>query len=180
MIEPLEERYFVWLYDQIRSSRAKIPSRNFYKLAKQLHDKEFIWVVANDDNRVEDGRDLRYEFLNQNREYVSPGDAGWLDLGCSMLEMLIGLSRRLAFETDGTPHVWFWVLLGNLDLVRFNDALNVSDAQAEEIDDVLNRVIWRTYSRDGSGGLFPLRRARHDQRKVELWYQLQDYILENE
>ena len=37
----------------------------------------------------------------------------------------------------------------------------------------------RRYKRSGEGGLFPLKNAAKDQRKVEIWYQLSSYLLEN-
>ncbi len=173
MSPPLEEEYFVWLYSQVGAVNLKNPSRTHWSLLRQLFKKEFVWFVPNDDNRVEDGRDLRYEFLEE-RGIEDPGPT-WRGLGCSMLEMLIGLSRRLAFQADGEPIEWFWQLLENLEIVHNDQHYN--DALAEEIDDALDRVIWRTYNSDGSGGLFPLQNPREDQRQVEIWYQLGAYVL---
>lgn len=168
----LDELYFEWLYGQISSVKLKNPSRTYWNLFRILFKKEFIWWVPNDDNRVEDGKDLRYEFLEDAKESAT---VDWLDLGCSMLELFIGLSRRLAFETNAEPAEWFWELLENLDLRQYNDRVIVP---CDEVEAALDKVIWRTYKRNGSGGLFPLKRARQDQREVELWYQLGEYILE--
>lgn len=168
----LDELYFEWLYGQISSVKLKNPSRTYWNLFRILFKKEFIWWVPNDDNRVEDGKDLRYEFLEDAKESAT---VDWLDLGCSMLELFIGLSRRLAFETNAEPAEWFWELLENLDLRQYNDRVIIP---CDEVEAALDKVIWRTYKRNGSGGLFPLKRARQDQREVELWYQLGEYILE--
>ena len=46
------------------------------------------------------------------------------------------------------------------------------------VADAMAAIIWRTYDSNGYGGLFPLRNPREDQRKVELWYQLNAYLLE--
>lgn len=173
MTKPLDEAYFVWLYSQINSPRLKRPSRTYWSLFRILYTKEVFWVIANDDNRLEDGKDLRQEFLDD--QGIRGVDPSWKELGCSFLEMLIALSRRLAFEADGKPCDWFWELLGNLRLREQNDR---DIMEAEKIDDILERVIWRTYDRLGRGGLFPLQRSRRDQRKVELWYQMQAYLLE--
>ncbi len=100
-----------------------------------------------------------------------------MGLGCSMLEMLIAFSRRLSFETEGAPRVWFWHMLENLDLAQFNDK-EYNDLHQRGIDAALDQVIWRTYSPDGYGGLFPLRHPREDQRDVEIWYQLSAYLME--
>ena len=169
----LDEEYFIWLYKQIGNSRPKNPSRTHWSLARQLFTKEFVWIVPNDDNRVEDGRDLRHEFLEAS-EILDPSPE-WIGLGCSFLEMLIGLSRRLSFETDGEPREWFWQLIENLDIYHNDQVYN--NAIRKQIDDVLERVIWRTYNYNGQGGLFPLEMADSDQRKVEIWYQLGAYLI---
>ncbi len=51
---------------------------------------------------------------------------------------------------------------------------------AAEIDDILERLIWRQYQEDGQGGFFPLAWPEQDQREVELWYQMNAYLAENE
>jgi hypothetical protein len=101
-----------------------------------------------------------------------------MGLGCSMLELLIALSRRLSFEAEGEPRDWFWHMLENLDLEQFNDQ-EYNDLYAKGIDKLLDQVIWRTYFPDGSGGIFPLREPKEDQRDVEIWYQLSAYLLEH-
>lgn len=137
-----------------------------------MHSIEFVWLIPNDDNRAEDGRQLRREWAEEMDISVDPT---WLAVGCSFLEMLIALARRLAFEGDGDPHIWFWHLLDNLNLVRCTDR---SRCDPREVEDIVNTVIWRTYDRNGRGGLFPLRRPRKDQRNVELWYQMNAYLLD--
>ena len=32
---------------------------------------------------------------------------------------------------------------------------------------------------NGTGGLFPLKRPRVNQRRVEVWYQMSEYLMEN-
>jgi hypothetical protein len=92
-----------------------------------------------------------------------------------MLEMLIGLARRLSFEAEGRADDWFWHLLENIKLDKYNDS---SGYDPDEVDDILERIIWRNYRPDGVGGLFPLNEPEEDQRKVELWYQLSAYLIE--
>lgn len=171
--QPLDESYFIWLYSQVGDTRIKNRSRTYWNILRQLFKKEFIWFVPNDDNRVEDGKDLRYEFVDQSN--LMDVDRDWMNLGCSMLEMLVGLSRRLVDLADGEPRDWFWHILRNLELADHNDSVSYNQ---QDVDDILDRVIWRTYEPDGRGGLFPLKNAQEDQRKVEIWYQFCAYILE--
>lgn len=171
----LDELYLSWLYAQVSSPKQmKPPARTFWKLIGQLYSKEFVWFVPNDDNRAEDGRELRHEFLDDEEETA---DDDWLNLGCSVLELLVGLSRRLAFETDRESRDWFWVMVSNLGLLEHND---YSNYPTEKVDDAVDSLIWRTYHYDGRGGLFPLEHADEDQTDVEIWYQLNAYLLEKE
>jgi len=98
-----------------------------------------------------------------------------MSLGCSFLEMLVALSRRLAFQEEREPRDWFWEMMDNLGLAKHTDDYDYSE---EEVNDILDRVIWRTYYTNGEGGLFPLRHASADQRHIELWYQMCAYLLE--
>ncbi len=142
---------------------------------RQLYVKEFVWLIPNDDNRAEDGKALRYEFINE--QGIDEVDQEWLDLGCSFLEMLIALARRAAFESDDEVVEWFWRFIFNLGLNNHTDSAYTRETE-REVDNVLDTVIFRTYDADGLGGLFPLTHPRQDQRKVELWYQLAAYLTE--
>jgi hypothetical protein len=167
--ESLDDRYLTWLYSQVADVRVRNKSKTYWDLFKQLYEKEFIWLVPNDDNRIQDGLDLRYEWAYS----ISPAP-GVSEDRCSFLEVLIALSRRLAFEGEGHPPVWFWHLIENLGLQNCTDRPKYDQ---DEVDDRLNDVILRTYKPDGTGGLFPMRNTRHDQRNVELWYQMNEYLL---
>lgn len=169
----LDDQYLIWLYSQVAEVRTRKSSRTYWDLLRQLFCTEFVWFIPNDDNRAEDGRELRCEWMNEREISLDPD---WFTLSCSFLEMLIGLSRRLAFETEGDVTYWFWHLVNNLGLLGFNDRSNFSP---HEVEERTSAVIWRTYDGAGNGGLFPLRSTDRDQRKVEIWYQLSEYLLQN-
>lgn len=182
-----EEQYFRWLYSQVGFINNPDPHYGYILLAEQLHKKEFIWTVPNDDNRAEEGRRLRDEFLEQaplrkNDWFGRSRDVdSWLNEPCSMLELLIVLSRQLAFQTyiDGVTNLagdWFYQLLENLN-IRISDEV-YNEHLAHEINDALEVVINRTYSSDGQGGLFPVSNPQKDFRNVELWFQMSSYVLE--
>lgn len=166
--------YLLWLYRQVRTVRTTRKGPNTYwDLFGQLCQTEFVWFVPNDDNRASDGRELRYEWAARTGTEVT---SEWLEVGCSFLEMLIGVARRLSFEGGNDSASWFWQLIDNLGLTEYKDGTNF---EPEEVEDITSAVIWRTYDRDGNGGLFPLRRASKDQRRVEIWYQLSEYLLQD-
>ena len=171
--EPLEEAYFQWLCSHVVQTQNTTPSTSYWHLLKQLHSTEFVWVVIGDDNRAQDGVDLRYQFLNLVRE----SEQSFLNQPCSFLEMLIGLAHSISFNIGEELSDWFWKMLDNIGLAFLNDAQPYPEHKVAEI---VNSVIWRTYDGNGYGGLFPLSRTKHDQRKVELWYQFCEYQIDQE
>jgi hypothetical protein len=147
-----------------------------------MFEKEFIWLVANDDNRLVDGLELRVEFCHQQNIPMDRVSAFLTksrpNPPCSFLEVLIGLSRRLAFNAGGRANGWAWVLLHNLELHRITDP--VGRAKERRADGIMEKCIWRKYDPDGRGGFFPLESADEDQRQVEIWYQMAAYINEGQ
>lgn len=172
MTSTLNDAYLEWLTGQIKNTHRQRRSRTYWDLMVLLHNKEFVWLVQNDDNRVQDGLDLRSEF-----QTTVLGTDAWLDFwdyGCSVLEVIIALSRRLAFTIDSSPELWAWNLIDNLHLGSMHDPL--SRKKQIVVDDILENLIWRTYEPDGTGGFFPLAFPKEDQTKIEIWYQMHSYI----
>lgn len=177
MTQTVDEVYFTWLTDRIDFDFGRTNGRTYIDLMGQLHSKEFVWVVPNDDNRLEDAMALRHQFVNDTG-ITNPGN---LLLGVpplSVLEVILGLSHRCAFAGGGTPPNWAWRLIENLDLQNMADP--VSTRKAERIDDILDTFIYRNYEPDGSGGLFPLTHPNGNQKEVEIWYQMNAYLDELE
>lgn len=171
-IEPLEESYFKWLAVQVVDINLTNPRSTNWELLKHLHMTEFFWNIKKDDNRVADGKELRYEFLGETSVLE------WEIQGCSFLEMLIGLSRRLAFQTeDISVAEWFWHLMDNVGL-RISDHDYQDPKAYHYVKSILHRINNRTYKKNGEGGLFPLHNAYLDQTRVELWDQMNYYLLE--
>ena len=176
MGEPLDELYFKWLYRQVADPEIESQELTFWKILRVLYTTEFVSLVSFDENRISDAKDLRKEFVDS--EGLEGVDPEWIELGCSLLELMVGLSRRLAFEGDGRPHYWFWMhLMVNLGLDRFNDSRRF---RKTSVDYILDDLIQRRYGSDGHGGFFPLQNPQKDQRRVELWYQLNAYLNERE
>lgn len=170
----LKETYINWLGEQLRE-KADDNGKSYEELLHILFEKEFVVIVHMDENRVEDGLALRGEFRHTHQYRPVPTQRQLDRLGpCSFLEVLIGLSRRLAFNAGGSSPTWAWQLLGNLDLQVMSDPLTLS--RANETERILDTVIRRTYAPDGTGGFFPLAWADDDQTRIELWYQMHAYI----
>jgi hypothetical protein len=170
--ERLAEAYFHWLVEQVREEGTVHQRKTYWDLLRLMHSKEFVWMPesGNDDNRIEDGKDLRVEFFHDNgvdgdKEMFGPA---------SVLEVLIGVSRRLAWSAGDGAEGWAFELLRNLKLDKMTDPL--SPIRARKADDIMETLIWRNYDPDGCGGFFPLAWPSKDQRRVEIWYQMQEYI----
>lgn len=170
--DTLREEYLRWLEPQFRDEHGN-PDKNYWGLINLMFETPFGWLLPRDENRVVDGLDLRVEFANQHR--LRTDTLEFLGL-CSFLEVLIGLSRRMAFVAGGQPPGWAWHLLTNLELDRLSDPFG--PPKRNKAVEIMNTVIERTYSPDGTGGFFPLAWPEDDMTQIELWYQMNIYTSE--
>jgi hypothetical protein len=177
MTESLSGAYLAWLAPQIRDEGSASPNQSHWTLLEMMFEKEFDVqraYVPYDDNRVADGRDLRAEFCHDRR---IPLEALKRELHpVSFLEVLIGISRRLAFKAGGSAPGWAWQLVNNLELHRMTDPLGRT--KQRRVNDILDRCISRNYQPDGQGGFFPLAWPDEDQTRVEISYQMAAFIAE--
>jgi len=164
----IENLYFNWLCAKV----LEIEVRNYYDLMIILHRTEFVWVVPADSHRAEDGIELRIDFL---RETQIERDNVWESEPCSVFEMLVAFAKRSEFQTDIPLRTWFWEFMNNLKLDEFRQ---VSKRDSYVIEDILYTFIWRQYDPSGDGGLFPISRTQNDQRKIEIWYQWSEYVID--
>lgn len=152
-------------------------------LLDYLFDRRFTWSVEHDDNRAEDGFQLRQDFMVERG--IDPDI--WFDeqdrelpQRCSMLEMMIALAQRCEDvlydpEYGDRTALWFWDMIWNLRLDRMDD-----DHFDELTCDIcINQLLDRMYNRDGEGGLFPCKDGDIDMTKAEIWYQMNVWIEEN-
>ena len=174
--ESIKQDYHQWLCE-------KVDNDNQYNLLLMDMDKiSFISLVPHDENRIQDGLVLRERYLE---------DSGWvngesaLNRECSILEMMIALAERMAFEmsTDDIDDQvkakkYFWEMLWNLGIANCTDDKYVDLAGYYYVPEILNRFVNREIEFDGSGGIFPLKRPATDQRTQEIWNQMQAYLSE--
>lgn len=173
--------YFNWLTSIVCEQRFA-NGVSFDKLLSQLHDIEFRYIIPKDENRAEDGVDLRYRFaLTYGHEHEVDQVLYYLDYvggSCSVLEMMIALAIRCEENIMDDPRLgdrrsqWFWDMVVNLGLGGMTDD-RYDDAY---VDEVVSRFLDREYKPNGEGGLFTINNCKYDLRDVEIWYQLNWYL----
>ena len=159
-------KYFKWLCNRVH---IPVDRGTYDAVFHVMFATEYVWVIGNDDNRISDGRLLRQVYLNGSQENI-------YDEPVKFLEVLLGLSERVAFLVNEEPGDWAWKLMTNLGLDAFPDPFEPTDSLTSRVAEILERVVWRTYNPDGNGGFFPLTNPEEDQRRVEIWYQMTAYI----
>lgn len=139
-------------------------SYEYTALMKHLYNTRFVYDDM-DYNRAEDALEVKLDGLDEP----------------NFLEFLVSLVIRFVDdriynidEYNQKLHI-FLELLVNLNLLQYTDEMYVK----EEIDEKLDRFMYRKYKYDGYGGLFPLKNPIENQRKTDIWTQMNSYINEN-
>lgn len=215
----VDNLYLDWLME-----KTGLDKNTYYMLLSSMHAYAFTPVINMDENREMDGESMRSVFAEEylkrpkSSESVFPlSEIAYdpnddddmcayrnastiiyvvLDRPCSMLEMLVALSRRMAYFVpssgtsskrvkanpenidEETAKKCFRGFIRNLDLLDVTDEAYPQVKVRNKLTSAMNRLNNRTYEYNGNGGLFPLRNPPSDQRKTEIWYQMNAYILE--
>lgn len=149
---------------------------SYYNLFWTLHNIQFTYRIERDENRVEDGHDLREGYSIPNRFSIKDHEyfyAHWV----SVLEVLIALAIRVDNEIIGDPanphpEIFFMEMIENLELRRHKTDQNT-------IRQVVEDWLERRFDRCGFGSPFPVTDDDRDQRGLEMWDQMVSYLNEN-
>ena len=160
---------------------------SYHFLFRTLANHHYFWSVPNDDNRKIDGLDLRSKFklvFKQNHPNIDDEiievtlDRTKLTSPCSILEFLIGVAYRMESINDRkNMQNWFYELLCNLNLAGFIDDGFIYPDYLHKIHKICDDINNRKYSINGKGGLFPIEKTKKDQRKNEIWAQMNEYLM---
>ena len=163
-------RYYIWLIDQIDFDSHS----NYSKLLEYLHNKNYIFENPMDENRLEDGLSLRYNF----EDCTDYQDYSSLIRPCSVLEMLIAFAARINVDVMdnaySTAH-WFWIMLDNLGLKDCTD----EEFDPEIVENVLNKWLKHDESLTKSkikSGIFTRKSGKNGQDE---WALMQTWIAEH-
>jgi hypothetical protein len=174
----IQDAYFAWLYDLVFDVWDVNSDESFTAVSALMHQVIFTPLVPYDENRIADAARLRNNF-HQHAGELGPAELHDLMMpDASVFEVLIALADSADFMVPLTRKVWFRIFLENLKLDRYTDQYCRSRS-TWTIERTINVFNNRAYQASGRGGIFPLRRAPQDQRKVELWYQMGAYMTDN-
>ena len=175
--DEIRSYYFQWLRNIVCQNRFS-ETVSYDKLLNRLHSIPFRWTRKLDADRADWGINMRYRFA---QDYTCENDIDikdCIDGPCSVLEMMVALAVRCEEDLmddsaygDRTAQ-WFWNMVVSLGLGSMID--NCFDEVF--VDETIQKFLNREYERDGKGGLFTLRHASFDARKVDIWYQLCWYL----
>ena len=178
----IKQDYFQWLCEMVHSDG---PSQSYGILLKTLHSIPFFATHERDLNRMDDGFRLRYEY-----EYICPSyipeskKEEFFEEKVSVLEVLIALANRiedLMYDPNKGDQtlIWFWEMISNLGFENFTDeAFGCREWYSFQVEDIIKKWLERKFQRSGKGSPFPLKYWKYDQRKLELLYQMNDYLNE--
>ena len=167
------DAYFEWLVE-------RTGCETYRGLLDILFHIPFWYSIAMDANRAEDGLYLRVLYGDQHDCTIEH-----LAGSCSVLEFLIALSDRVdqltSYEHD--PAYWFSYFLNNTKLDKYTDEYFDTHILYDiecDVDDRLHILLDHRYRYDGSnGGLFVCHKPEHDMRRVEVWWQMQYWLIEH-
>lgn len=162
-------KYIHWvLKDKLSLTDKEV--KKYQYLVSALTNVEFVWRHPMDENRAEDGLELRDDFEYETGEYLDKSSG--LMGPCTFFEMLAALAIRCENQLmrnlsmgDRTSK-WFFEFLDNLDLLDEN-------LRENEIIDIAEDFM------DGNIDMFPLKNKGIVQKNEQIWKQLAAYINEN-
>lgn len=180
--------YQRWLVNQVdRTStnpynefgkREREAGLTYSKLYEYLWEVEFdpINMKVLDENRWEDGRELRSEFAYQtgkDRYFIYEDIPG----PCTMFEFLAALAMRVEFvmqdpDLGDRTYLWFMNSLKSLGLYFSLDWCY----DQGYVEYVLDRFMDVKYKSDGRGGVFYIPDTSRDLRDLQIWDQMTHYI----
>lgn len=167
----IKKTYFEWLCNLVDTDRHSVS--DYHDLLVCLRHVEFRYILPMDENRYEDGVDLRLRFGYEENYYKNDLLRIMLEK-CSVLEMMVALALRCEENIMADPEygdrtgVWFWDCIESLGLIHMtNDNFDEGYVRF-----VLDRFMDRNYDYNGKGGLVTLDNPPRDMREVEIWAQM--------
>lgn len=162
--------YYIWLLEIVDVD----PEDHLNRLCWALFNTEFQWDIPMDKNRAADGLDLRkqYEWSHKVKNLLPE----W----CSALEMMVALCDRIETEImscdtfgDRTG-LWFRIILHFL-----HQEIDSCDTFLSFCDSFKMKSITKCFEKGSDFRLFLSKKWPKNGQKVEIWYQMHAFLVEN-
>lgn len=174
--------YYSWLED---ISDWNGLSKHYTKLLFALSAIDFNDHFGMDMNRSKEGMRLFDIFCDEHNITGNRPMFG-LPNRCSMLELMVHMAtvmnNQLAdpFDYEDLTGKYFWEdIIRNLKLNALDDVFYERDYQVwkRRFDDIISNFNSRSYDYYGNGSMFPMPNAKGDMRNLDVWDQMQEYIM---
>lgn len=166
------EQYFnrIFSYSQL--------DEKYRPLARALCSYEFVCQDPMDENRIEDAKGF---ILSMD------GEPDWIP---NVFEVIVALAKRMDLDLlydvskGRQTGIHIMEMLSSIGLEGYSsvpgsDGEMVPSWNDKDLDETVERLLDRTYSETGEGGLFTLSDAPWDAREKEIWEQMNQWIKEN-
>lgn len=170
----LKASYFDWLVDLVRMQENLIMMRT-------LHSIEFYALIDLDNNRGEDGKQLREVFAEKHPEF---GNYEALNGPCTMLEMMIALCIRMEEIARKTTFQkllchFFTEICTNLGIFNCKNPDEISEKvhcflEKKPLKGRFVSFFWHNVS------FLKSKMTQEYLEKTEIWYQMQAYLQEKD
>ena len=167
MPAPLNSYVYYLLSDKLGLDDEEAKAYNF--LSMELIKLPFRYTHPMDENRWQDGMNLRHDFTYETEKFLD-SSSGILP-GCSFLEMLVALSCKCEnqimrnIDIGNRTKKWFYMMLKCLDFYKMTN----KNWQFEYSEEVKNKV--------NEGKIFHFKTKKVENE--EIWKQLMVYLREN-
>lgn len=167
-----QRSYRDWLIDNVNDID------DYTYLLRKLYSIEFYSLVNYDEDRATDAFALREEWAD------AYGYEGGLDFElANVLEVLIGIAKRIEFQLFGTRYYdeWdyvriFWELIDNLGLRDVD--VTLSRYTFDECDEKVSQWLNRDKKRHKKCNIFVFENEPKNLEKLNIWTQMGLYIRE--
>ena len=173
----LMNQYFKWLVSFVCDARHK---EGYSIVLHELFNREFIWLIDYDENLAIYGLEMRDKFLASSETYRKMYDIyGGFDQNCTILEMMVALAiiieeRVMTNYEENRTSEWFWGMMTSLGLINYDDM----SYDEEEVDEILEKFLYRKYQKNGVGGLFTIKNGDKNMCKIDIWLQINAFLIE--
>lgn len=180
----MQPEYFEWLVSKV-TSPAVPADESARAVMGTLHSIRVRSLpMLDDEPRLMDGKQLRIEYEDECRKRATaPEDAADPDADlCTVLEMLVALSRRMddimrdPLDPSSSAPSWFWGMVSTMVGQSYYPccywSFPVNSATVHIISDCALRFLGRQYDGSGhNGNIFVGLHPSVDVRELDIWTQ---------